>query len=237
MKPIVVTNMDGGAIISVHDDVGLHQSVNEVLHAIGDEQNVKLLFNSGGGDCLTTFPLFAALKDRNTTAIVERCCSASTILLCAAKHVSLLPDAVIMTHAPRAAVYGTVEKLRTGADDLEKCGWMMHKAFFHRTGRDFSHWLNGEDHYWTTGEALAIGLADEIIEQTPGPAVLPDVAQPSIDPEARFLLDVVRAAGPVRTRDKVRLFRELSAWFSQNISELPMPEGGCGSVVPPAPPA
>ena len=101
------------------------------------------------------------------------------------------------------------------------------EVYARRTGKpaaEVAPWFVNGDHWFTADEALAAGLVDEILPAlAPRPAGASTLAQDATESptEAETLaLDLLRALGPLRVRDREAFGREVGAWFQNSVRNL-----------------
>ena len=129
---------------------------------------IKIIITSPGGDLDTTFLMYDTIKSLQSPVITigEYCASAAAILLASGSKRYLRPHAKVMLHLPAGQMGGDakdwdiqhkqMEKYRkTVVDILRECGVKKgHDEILADIDRDY--WMESK-------EAIAYGLADEIL--------------------------------------------------------------------------
>lgn len=213
------------AKLHLGDAIGFGCSeVSELIAELQGATEIELFVNSHGGCARTGDAVFEALKGRTPRAtIVGVACSAAAMIVHAADKIIMRADAKLMLHAPSVSEFATAEGLRQTAAWLEQFTAARVDRLCDRGAKleDACRWLSGPDFWFTAPEALAAGLIDEI-EPVPRKSRVSRLSAvgdfPSIEAEAHaeeeLLLDLLRALGTIRTADKKKLAKNLSAWFA-----------------------
>ncbi|MBI5384248.1 MAG: Clp protease ClpP [Verrucomicrobia bacterium] len=193
----------------------------QVLAQLDGVNGVELVLDSPGGSSCDALEIYDRLVKLDTSVTIHRAYSAAAVLAQSGKVRRILSTGRMMVHPAIDFVAGTSARLRERAESLDTFNQRLAEIFAARTGQPVSvaaHWHSGPDFYFNAQEALAAGLADEIIE----PPSLPVSATPSESTPAEpgptedeaFTLDFLRAIGPLRVGSRPRFERELRAWFS-----------------------
>jgi ATP-dependent protease ClpP protease subunit len=90
-----VQRHDGGALVSIYDDIGtFNNTAGELLAAIGDASVVEFIINSTGGDSETAFKVHEALAGKVSQATIHgNRASSAWILALTARHVLMASNA------------------------------------------------------------------------------------------------------------------------------------------------
>ena len=128
---------------------------------------VTVCINSPGGDVWDGLAIHAALAARAdvTVRIDGLAGSMASVVAMAGETVQIAENAFFMIHDPTAEVGGGAAQLRSRADGLEKIAATMRDVYAKRTGQTpetVAQWMSAET-WWNATEAVAVGLADEII--------------------------------------------------------------------------
>ncbi len=216
--------------VSIFDEIDVtSEGASALLAQVGDAPNVELRIDSLGGHAGTALDVVEGLHGRNVIAtITGRAFSSGYTLALAAPRIRMERRGTILIHSPKLFAHGTPAELRQSAKRLEKICERWHRLLVERTGQPdavVSEWLGGKDFWFTADEALAAGLVDEIYDEPPLPFDLvtgePLTAGTIDDGSERLFLELLRAMGTVRTKDKAKLGREIGAWFTYNVTETP----------------
>lgn len=157
------------------------QSAEALLYQLSAAGNspVTLIINSPGGSVQYGATLYEALKAHRPgvdVEIVGWALSAASMVAMAGREIRVSPTALMMVHAPWTQASGNAAELRQNAAVLDTVAKSM-KAAYARTGQStavIESWLTGE-RWFTADEAIAAGLADEIIPSEAYAAVPVDV--------------------------------------------------------------
>ena len=218
------------AVLNIFEQVGTVENALELGEALNGAETVDLWIDSPGGNAPAGIKVHELLAGRCTVATVtNRCFSAATTILMAAKTIRCYPDARLMFHSATTSCMGNAEDLRLAADSLEPVNEVHAACVSKRTGLPIETvrgWNTGGDHYFDAEQAQALGLVDEIIDRPETPAEVATVADAGDDAPAtakteseKLFLDFLRAFGRVQVADKEKFTRELSAWLACEVNE------------------
>lgn len=220
-----VTQMSKGLCrVSIHGLIwgGAEQFIRD----IGDAEEIWLNVDSPGGCGWTALQIYDALSKRRTTSTVHGLATSAATLLIAAGRVRAAKNARFVVHAPRIGVLGPEKALLESIQTLREINSRAGEIYAAKTRQPAStiaQWLSGEDRWFTAEEAHTLGLVDEILpEPEPRTDTFFGCSRDSVRGDfptenETLLLDFLRALGPIQTKDKARLFRELTQWFARNI--------------------
>jgi ATP-dependent protease ClpP protease subunit len=135
---------------------------------------IAVRINSYGGSVSDGIAIHNALKRHpatiNTTVDGIAASIASLIFMAGEKR-EIAANAQVMVHAPWAVVGGNSAELREYADRLDLWAQSMATSYASATGKsveDVMVWLtDGKDHDFTADEALANGLATDVVDALP----------------------------------------------------------------------
>lgn len=151
-------------------------TVVEALDDAADAQeSVTFHINSPGGDVGDAVMIDAmfrafAQEQPKLTATVEvdgYAASAASFAFLSASKIVAHPSAMFMIHDPSSLAWGKAEELRKTAEVLDKCRDAIIAAYVRRTGRyaDEIKMAMAEETWFTAEEAVAWGLADELLDE------------------------------------------------------------------------
>ena len=153
------------------------KTIVDKIGALSGDIDVRI--NSYGGSVADGLAIYNALRrhDGAVTAHIDGVAySIASLMAMAADQIVMASNALMMVHAPWGAAVGNASEMRDMADVLDKYAEAMLSSYLRDGGPDAQTvrgWLtDGEDHYFTAQEALAIGLADA----ADAPASVTDIA-------------------------------------------------------------
>lgn len=150
---------------------GSAAAVRSQLAQVREGSPITVEINSDGGsvsEAAAIYALLSAWRGVVTTSIVGWALSAATMVAMAGSRRLAQPTSLLMVHAPHMSTGGNAQSLRQDADALDQVAQSM-RAAYRRTGQKdavISTWLDsGEDHWFTSDQALAAGLITEIASE------------------------------------------------------------------------
>jgi len=142
-------------------------------------QEINLYVNSPGGavdDTLAIYDTMNFLSSPVSTYCLGRAYSGAALLLTAGQKGKryMLPHAKVMIHQPYGGVTGQAEDIRIQAEQIIKSKRALTEIFAKHTGKDVEQIRadSERDKYFTAEEAVAYGLADEVLREPPKAAGL-----------------------------------------------------------------
>jgi ATP-dependent protease ClpP protease subunit len=146
----------------------------EVLDENADVDEIRVRINSAGGSVFEGMAIYSLLKQHKAhkTVVVDGfACSIASVIAMAGDTVIMPETAVMMIHNPWTVTIGNAAALRKEADDLDKLGESMRKAYLAKAGDKLNEgklveMLNAET-YLTAAECIELGLADAYEEEKP----------------------------------------------------------------------
>jgi ATP-dependent Clp endopeptidase proteolytic subunit ClpP len=166
---------DGKSIIMLYGEVGEGRSVdsNRVVselfacESLGEKIEVRI--NSQGGDVFSGMAIYNALRTSSAdiTIFVDGVAAsiAAIIALCG-KPLYMSPYAKLMLHNVSGGTWGNASELRQMADQMETLQTDLAGMIAGRLGMEASSvsakYFDGQDHWLTSEEAVAMKLADGI---------------------------------------------------------------------------
>jgi ATP-dependent protease ClpP protease subunit len=141
------------------------QEVIEALLELGDQDEIVIRINSGGGDAFTGVTIYNYLKsiDAKVTIYVDGiAASAASVIAMAADKLVMNEGTTMMIHDPSSGVFGTVAEMQRSQNMLEKIGKQMAKLYSKRAkaSADEIRDLMIEETWLTSDEAVEQGFAD-----------------------------------------------------------------------------
>lgn len=213
------------------------EDADAAIEQLRGARTVEIFVDCDGGDVASAFKVFDSLRSRTPVCTITGICgSSATIIALAADRIRVVPGSRFLLHAPTVMLgVATMAQLQDSLSQLEKQvnRWaILLQKKMGAAPETIRRWLSdGEDYWFDSGEALRIGLADELLaeqetasEPETDPGALGSVASPpapSTPDDAELLLNILQGVGEIKTRDVRKLFRELSFWFRENIREHP----------------
>ena len=138
----------------------------------GRGKDINFYINSPGGAVDDTLALYDTMKFLSSpvnTYCIGRAYSGGSVLLAAGAKGKrfLLPHAKVMIHQPYGGVTGQAEDIRIQAEQIIKMKRELNKILSECTGRttDEIQRDSERDKYFSAEEAVAYGLADEVLKQ------------------------------------------------------------------------
>ncbi|TVQ62865.1 MAG: ATP-dependent Clp protease proteolytic subunit [Phycisphaerales bacterium] len=133
-------------------------------------QEISFYINSPGGavdDTLALYDTMRFLSSPIATYCLGRAYSGGSVLLTAGTKGRrfILPHAKVMIHQPYGGVTGQAEDIRIQAEQIIKAKRQLNEIIARHTGQEVETVAkDGErDKYFTAQEAVAYGLADEVL--------------------------------------------------------------------------
>lgn len=130
-------------------------------------QSINVYINSPGGIVYEGLAIYNVLRRhpaRKTVRIDGICASAATIVAMAGDRIIAADNATLMVHAVYNTVRGDAADMRKEAEVLDQLTDTLVNLYVQRTGRpraEVAGWV-AEETWFTAGEALRLGLVDEI---------------------------------------------------------------------------
>jgi ATP-dependent Clp protease, protease subunit len=181
------------------DDSGTSaKDFRDELKKIPAGRGVKVRINSEGGSIQDGLEIYNALKDRrdDVTCYVDGYAVSIASVIALAGHKTVSPKSSIwMIHEPWCMTQGNSEDHQHAAEMLEKHGDMLASIYAEETGKSKKSMRQtmAEESWFTGEEAVAFGLADEMVDDS--------VALAALDPKAfknipTAILERISAAAP-----------------------------------------
>ncbi|WP_445946954.1 ClpP-like prohead protease/major capsid protein fusion protein [Shewanella sp.] len=164
----------GVAELIMYGDVGWDFSAKQIasdLRAMGKITQLKAYIQSGGGDVMDGMAIYNILArwPCQKSICIESVAASMASVICMAFDTVIMPsNAFLMIHSNWGGAVGTADDLREYADLLDKWRSSMGKAYQDKAAGKLSDeqlaQFFKEDTWLTAQEAVALGLADEVIE-------------------------------------------------------------------------
>lgn len=136
------------------------QDISDFLGQIGNDCDITIYFNSGGGDVFAGIAIYNILKRHNghKRGVVDAlAASIASVILMACDEITVMNGAQIMVHKPWCMTYGNADDLAETIKQLDKCqesiiGIYMTKANEGVPREEIESLVNAET--WMTGADL-----------------------------------------------------------------------------------
>lgn len=134
--------------------------------------NINLRLNSPGGSVFDGIAIANAIRSHpaNVTVYVDSlAASIASVIALAGNRIVMMPQSQFMVHNASGAAYGDATEMAKMAELLEKQSLNIAKAYAEHTGRPLDEWqaYMAEETWFSAEEAVAVGLADEVIPMRP----------------------------------------------------------------------
>ena len=176
---LTVTNAAGEkATIRLYGDIAWYDiTAEQVASALEDitAPEIEVQLSSLGGDVFEGIAIYNALRAhpaRITTRVDSMAASIASVIVQAGDHRVMLSSAQMMIHEAWGFAIGTSDDMRKLADTLDKQTGIIAGIYAERTGgnvADFRALMEAET-WFTDEEAVAAGLADEVVKPAVAPA-------------------------------------------------------------------
>ncbi len=140
------------------------------------EKPITMLICSGGGDVVAGLSIYDAMRALPcpvNTVCVGEACSMASLLFAAGAHRAILPSAIVMVHDPLiggSGVTGNALTVEAVTSRLMRIRKQIAEILARHTGHSVDEVLEktARDTYFSAQEAVAWGLADEILDKWGG---------------------------------------------------------------------
>lgn len=179
------------AEVTIYDEIGFFGvTAADFIRDLADikASTINLRINSPGGDVFDGVAIFNAIKRHTAQVNVfvdGLAASAASFIAMAGDKVLMSPHSQMMIHEASGLAIGNAEDMRKLADMLDKTSTSIADIYAERAGGTTAEWrARMKDETWYSDhEAVAAGLADEVIGSSgPAPANVKNEA-PSPEPE------------------------------------------------------
>ena len=135
------------------------------LEAAAPDKPISLYINSPGGAVTAGLAIYDTMRHvrcRVHTLCVGQACSMAAVLLAAGDDRSVLPSARIMIHQPSGGAEGKQTDIMITAREITRIRAKLSAILAKHTGQPVER-----DYFMEAEEAVAYGLADEIVNPEP----------------------------------------------------------------------
>lgn len=147
-------------------------TANDVLHQLRSQPNVETItvkLSTIGGYFEDGLPIYNLLKQHPatvTTEVIGYALSMGSVIMLAGSKIRIAQNALVMIHNAQGVAWGSPPEMRKAADMLAKHEQAIIPRYMERMGKTEAeiHALLDAETWFTADEALAAGLADEIID-------------------------------------------------------------------------
>lgn len=162
--------------VYVYDSIGgwFGMFADEFVEALGQvtSSKINLRLNSPGGSVFEGIAIANAIRNHPATVTVyvdSLAASIASVIALAGDRVVMMPQSQFMVHNASGAAYGDASEMTKMADLLDKQSRNIAEAYAQHTGRPVSEWQDymAAETWFTAEEALAVGLADEVMPMRP----------------------------------------------------------------------
>ena len=144
------------------------------LENIGRGKDINFYINSPGGavdDTLALYDTMRFISAPVSTYCIGRAYSGGAVLLAAGEKGRrfILPHAKVMIHQPWGGVTGQAEDIKIQAEQIIKMKAELNRILAVCSGQDIARIQKDSerDRYFSAEEAVAYGLADEMLKEPP----------------------------------------------------------------------
>lgn len=129
---------------------------------------ISIRLNSPGGSVFDGIAIANAIRSHpaDVTVYVDSlAASIASVIAMAGNRLVMMPQSQIMVHNASGACYGDATEMTKMADLLDKQSRNIAEAYAQHTGRPLAEWTQymADETWFTAEEALAVGLADEVV--------------------------------------------------------------------------
>ena len=183
-KSFTAAQAGNGYEMTIYDVIGSDQTnaatFSEAL-AEADGAPITIRLSSPGGNVFEGLAMYNSLKnyEGDSTVVVDGvCASIATVFALGANRVLTQDASLWMAHCSWLLTVGNATDLRAEADTLEKIDGNLASIYASKTGQDAAAWrvMMSMETWFTSAEALAIGLVDGIAESPAKPAAKPQAS-------------------------------------------------------------
>lgn len=192
--------------VDIFGEIGWDVSGTEFLRelkALGDDTELHLRIHSPGGSVLDGWAVangIAHHKGRVTARVEGMAASMASIIMRAADHVEIPENAYVMIHNVSGGAWGNAEELQSAAELIDKLQADIASFYARRTGQELEvveaamaaeTWFNG-------AEAVAWGLADEVLQPVAAAAVAEGIDPDSLHNRFQHVPEALENVGGKR---------------------------------------
>lgn len=159
------------ADLFIYDEIGSWGvTSSQFIKDLGDvkAKTLNIRISSPGGDVFEGLAILNALRQHpahKTVTVDGMAASAASFIAMAGDVVRMSPQSMMMIHDANAAAQGDARDMRALADLLDKTSDNIAAVYAQKTGKPAAEWRQVmlEETWFTDQEAVAAGLADEVI--------------------------------------------------------------------------
>lgn len=171
IKGDIVSNEDKPIYNWLKWDATCPKDIKDLLKAAGDDEEINVVINSGGGDVLAGQEIYTALKEdpRATIEIQSLAGSAASVIAMAAP-CRMSPVAMMMIHnVSMSGASGDYHDMKKNSEILQRMNEALASAYTEKTGKPADEILNlmDKETWLTANQCLEMGFADEIMKAQP----------------------------------------------------------------------
>jgi ATP-dependent Clp endopeptidase proteolytic subunit ClpP len=192
------------AEIRIYDEIWFLGITAEDIARELDEitaSEILVAINSPGGDVFDAIAIYNLLRAHSatvTTRVDGIAASAASVIAQAGAKRQMMSSAQMMIHEPWGIAVGPASEHREFADLLDRQTDVLAGIYAQRSGREVKYFADllreGKDVWMTDAEAVAEGLADEVIEAAGEDAGAQAAARTKLIDEVAEAVDAVRSA-------------------------------------------
>ena len=209
------------AEVMLYDEVGgwLGATADEFINDLRGitASNILLRVNSPGGQVYEGIAIANALRSHPASVTVQVdgiAASIASVIAMAGDRVRMMPNAMIMVHDASGLTVGDAADHRATAELLDKISGNIADAYAARAGGTRDEWrqVMVAETWYTAEEAVAAGLADEVV---------PTPKRDDGEPEMRQQFDLAAYGyqGPRRDEPKAEAEQPESVTLTFNVGE------------------
>jgi len=185
--------------------------IKQALELKPENETLKVLINSGGGDVWAGQEIYSLLHGRDDVEIeIQSMAGSAASVIAMANHCAMSPVAMIMIH--NVAMYGAggdYHDMKKNAEILQQYNEALAEAYTEKTGMDKGEVLKLMDRetWLTANQSLELGFVDELIE--PKAAVTNAISGIRLTEEIRQKVMAEKAERDRREQMKSDLLKDL----------------------------
>lgn len=143
------------------------KDVSTAFERVGDDENVDIYINSGGGDIFSATEIYSTIqkyKDKTKIHVVGLAASAASVIMCAAEN-DISATSMVMIHNVSSIAQGNFKDFKHESETLRKADKAMCQAYIDKSGKAESDFLPlmDKETWFTAQEAVDIGLCDKVV--------------------------------------------------------------------------
>ncbi|MCS4480666.1 Clp protease ClpP [Clostridium botulinum] len=168
VKGTVVSNEDALVYKWFDMDCICPKDVNNLIKQTGNNEELEVEINSGGGSVFAGSEIYTALKSYKgnvTIKIVGLAASAASVIAMAGNKILMSPTAQMMIHNASASIGGDYRNMEHGAEILKNINSTIANAYKLKTGMNHETLLDlmDKETWLTPQQALEKQFVDEVM--------------------------------------------------------------------------